>query len=87
MAFAGGLGLALELDQVHASSTVAAFAETPGRYLLEVDEASLELLGDHLQDTPWAVIGHFNETDRLSLEGCECSLDELREAWTSTIRW
>lgn len=67
MAFAGGLGVDLDLDAVPcdgvASVTARAFAEDPSRYLLEVAESDLETLASHLGDLPHAVIGTFSGSD------------------------
>jgi phosphoribosylformylglycinamidine synthase len=103
MAFAGGVGLELDLDAVPAADKpdVAAlcFAETPGRYLLEVASAELPAVERALRqaDVPFARIGTFAEHRRLVVRrsGDERSpsplldlpLDTLRQAWLKPLDW
>ena len=66
MAFAGGLGVEVQLDMVPVrgdgvSDVARAFAEDPCRYLLEVEESDLEALAASLDGLPHAVIGRFTE--------------------------
>ncbi len=87
MAFAGGLGLAVELESVHPDPLVAAFAETPGRYLLEVRDEDVSALEDALGAAVCRVIGRFDDRGRLACNGCDASVDELRDLWSGTINW
>ena len=64
MAFAGGLGLELDLDAVpvdgaSVSALARAFAEDPSRYLLEVEDADLPAVEALLADVPHGVVGSF----------------------------
>ena len=66
MAFAGGLGLELDLDAVpvaggFVSPVARAFSEDPSRYLLEVDEAELAAVERLLVGIPHGVVGTFVE--------------------------
>ncbi|HBZ96895.1 MAG TPA: phosphoribosylformylglycinamidine synthase subunit PurL, partial [Phycisphaerales bacterium] len=87
MAFAGGLGLAVELESVHPDPLVAAFAETPGRYLLEVRDEDVSALEDALGAAVCRVIGRFDDRGRFACNGCDASVDELRDLWSGTINW
>ena len=97
MAFAGRVGLDLaSLDSVLADPFAAAFAETPGRYLLEIDasDAGLQASTSSLAaaDIPHSVIGTFAEHSRLTLDGdhdltLDESLDELRDTWRRPLDW
>ena len=66
---------------------VAAFSETPGRYLLEVDEGDLPAIEQCLAGIPSCIIGRFNETGDLTCTDCARSIDALRTTWSNTIRW
>ncbi|MCH7544796.1 MAG: phosphoribosylformylglycinamidine synthase subunit PurL [Planctomycetes bacterium] len=93
MAFAGGLGLRLDLLQIPTTGEpadfAAHFAETPGRYLLEVSRKNLDRIDAILGDVPYAIIGEFNDSDRLTLESAEVDLelDTLKQAWRRTLDW
>lgn len=87
MAFAGGLGVAIELDRVGAElpPLAAAFAEAPSRYLLEVEARSQSAVEAALAEIPFAVIGRFESAPMLSLSSrggtCSIPIDQLRAAW------
>jgi phosphoribosylformylglycinamidine synthase len=76
MAFAGGIGLDLDLP-----ADATCFTETPARYLLEMKESDLAGIGD----VDWTIVGRFNGSDRLSNGIASWSLDELRSAWESGV--
>ena len=92
MAFAGGLGATIDLDGVgeRLSPIAAAFAESPSRYLLEVEPGKLEAIARILGDLPWREIGAFDDSGRFSLRqgGREASvsIDALRAAWDAGAR-
>jgi phosphoribosylformylglycinamidine synthase len=93
MAFAGNLGLALDLARVPrgagASATALAFAETPGRYLLEVRSADAEEVVKRLADLPHAIIGEFNDGRRFVVADAEVDLpvESLLQAWLAPLDW
>jgi phosphoribosylformylglycinamidine synthase len=90
MAFAGGLGLALDLAKLPCDGDVGflarAFAEDPSRYLLEVDESDLPALAKALGSVQHAVIGTFDGGDELVLDGAggakRAKVRALGEAWS-----
>jgi len=85
MAFAGGVGLRLDLHAMPVSGTVdpwqRAFAEDPSRYLLEVEPARLTMLQQVLGSVPHAVIGRFDTAPALVVGGTSLPLETLRKAW------
>ncbi|MDA0802904.1 MAG: AIR synthase-related protein [Planctomycetota bacterium] len=87
MAFAGGLGVRVELGRVpHAPGTsreACAFGESPSRYLLEVDPARAAELSERLAGLPHAVIGNFTQEEAMELDGAVVAMRELRAAWES----
>jgi phosphoribosylformylglycinamidine synthase len=93
MAFAGGLGLELDLVGLPVTealpATAGAFSETPSRYLLEVDRSDLPAVDRILGDIPYAIVGELNAEPVLALDAADLrvSLDELRQAWLGTLDW
>jgi len=99
MAFAGRVGLDLDLDKVPTteplSPVAACFAETPSRYLLEVAPDHLDAAEKTLRDAgiPFATLGTFADHDRLTIcntaEGqlLDEPLDKLRDAWLAPLDW
>jgi phosphoribosylformylglycinamidine synthase len=84
MAMAGGLGLDLEPLPVP-----RCFCEEPSRYLLEIEAGKLDAVRAHLEEVPFAVIGSFNDSGRLTMPGAglDVGVDELQAAWLSTLDW
>ncbi len=94
MAMAGELGLELNLERVPITSDhpidafTRAFAETPSRYLLEVEPANLSAVQQALGDLPHALIGTFTSERRLVVNGhFTASMDDLRRAFFGTLDW
>ena len=91
MAFAGGLGVELNLAATPTSGTCTVtqrcFSETPSRYLLEVAPEDLEVVTAQLSDVPWAVIGTFNDSSVLLAQdaGVEITIETLSEAWSKGV--
>ena len=88
MAFAGGIGLSLNINMIKGdigSTAVACFAETPSRYLLEVCPNSLDSLAELLGDTPHRVIGTFDDTTRVHGDGVDVALADLHCAWANGL--
>ncbi|MEE2680845.1 MAG: phosphoribosylformylglycinamidine synthase subunit PurL [Planctomycetota bacterium] len=91
MAFAGDLGVQLDLNQVPVEDDVdqveRAFSETPSRYLLEISPKKLSAVRKLLGDAPSAVIGKIKDSGKLELvnniDPCSCSLESLRIAWAT----
>ncbi|MHC4948500.1 MAG: phosphoribosylformylglycinamidine synthase subunit PurL [Planctomycetota bacterium] len=89
MAFAGGVGMVLDPAGVPVAGDVdlasRCFAETPGRYLLEIAPGDLERVEAILGDLPWAAVGTLNDSDRLTLAGTDLDerLDDLEQCWLS----
>jgi phosphoribosylformylglycinamidine synthase subunit PurSL len=90
MAFAGGLGLRLDLTLMHTRGELdvhqRCFAETPSRYLLEVERGDLDAIDRELKGIPYAIIGEFDRTGQLRLAAADVdfSIDELHAAWSTS---
>ena len=99
MAFAGRIGLDLDLTGLPADRQLdpitACFAETPGRYLLEVAPDQFDAVARALQEAnvPFGQVGAFADHDHLTVrtadEGqlLDKPLDELRETWRKPLDW
>ena len=87
MAFAGGVGLRVDLHAMPAAAGLdtwaLAFAEDPSRYLLEVEPSHLSEVQRRLASIPHAVIGRFEDTGSLTVSGERLDLDTLRADWHS----
>lgn len=92
MAFAGGLGVELNLLDTHVRDEVdpvaRAFSEHPSRYLLEIEPNSLDDVLAELSDTPCAVIGSVTNKDTFDLiadsDSCSIPIERLHAAWSGT---
>jgi phosphoribosylformylglycinamidine synthase len=90
MAFAGGLGLDLDLGAVpttnEADLVARAFAEHPSRYLLEIAPGDLDAVREILGELPHGVIATVQEHPTVTLhsgtEKISIELERLREAWS-----
>ena len=101
MAFAGRVGLGLDLTNLPAAPgteldlTAKCFAETPSRYLLEIEPGHLDAVIKSLREagTPFAQVGTFAPHQDLTLRTAThgqvltAPLDTLREAWLKPLDW
>lgn len=87
-ALGGGLGVDVDLTEVHADVTVALYSQSNGRMIVEIDPSDLELVRstiDHVID-----IGVVSEAPGLRVrhsgaELIDVSVDDLHEWWTSKV--
>ena len=97
MAIGGAIGATIDLGKVptlleggqgrHADLTIA-FAESPCRFVCEVDAESAGRMGEWLEGIPWGWIGEVVDAPRLTVTGCfdgdeSVALDALARAWRS----
>ena len=94
MAFAGGLGLRLDVaglsEQV--GEVAALFAESNSRFLCEVTADNAAAFEELLEGIPLTRLGEVVDDGQLSIdvEGRQLlarSLEELKEAWQQPLRW
>jgi len=87
MAFAGDVGLELDLSSVpgERDAFAAAFSETPSRYLLEVEPSRLDAVLAALSAAGivHARVGTTISDHMVRAGGCSWSLDDLAAAWRS----
>ncbi len=97
MAFAGGLGLQVELEQAPAAETVRRvdqllFSETPSRYLLEIDPQDFDMFACLCGAVPMTTIGQVDQSGRLVIRYCQSevvnqSIETLKEKWQAPLNW
>jgi phosphoribosylformylglycinamidine synthase len=89
MAFAGGLGIQICLDDVptkdYADQIACAFSETPSRYLLEIRASDRSRIQKMLAGVSFAVIGEVEASDAMVIRSGRdherILLETLRSAW------
>jgi phosphoribosylformylglycinamidine synthase len=95
MAFAGGVGTAVDLSAVPAKSGMREdfilFSESNSRFLIEVEPVKAAEIERLFSGLPFAWIGETNDTDRLVVKGLRGSLvderlTDLKEAWQKPLR-
>jgi phosphoribosylformylglycinamidine synthase II len=94
MAIAGDLGVRLDLgmlptDGGEISTPTKCFAETPSRYLLEIERQNLDRVDALLRGVPYAIIGEFHSSRRLTLMGAavDVPIEDVRSCWLGTLNW
>ncbi len=98
MAFAGGLGVAVHLEQVPLGEPIdrddfVLFSESNSRFLVEVAPEDREEFEKTMGDTRWAFVGEVTGSGVLEVYGQDGrrivneSLADLKEAWQSPLRW
>jgi phosphoribosylformylglycinamidine synthase len=96
-AFAGGLGMDIDLRLVPGSSDlrddVTLFSESPGRFVITVHPEDVAAFEASLQGLPWAAVGHVTETGRFRVVGrlggaiIEADINRLKAAWQQPLNW
>ncbi|MFC1908549.1 phosphoribosylformylglycinamidine synthase subunit PurL [Chloroflexota bacterium] len=97
MAFAGGLGAAVHLDNVPLGEPIdrddfILFSESNSRFLVEVAPENRGEFERIMNGVSFADIGRVTNSDVLEISGIKggkttISLDDLKEAWQKPLRW
>ena len=98
MAFAGGLGISVELDKAPKAENVSRndqilFSETPSRYILEVEPGKLTELKNVLKNINFAEIGQVTDTGKVVINGLDgtevvnIAASSLKESWQKPLKW
>jgi phosphoribosylformylglycinamidine synthase II len=97
MAFAGGLGLNMFLEQapvkVLTGETALLFSESPSRFLVEVRERDFVRFERATEGVPRGCVGQVTESGRLEMIGrgrgklLNVGIAELKEAWKKPLQW
>jgi phosphoribosylformylglycinamidine synthase subunit PurSL len=96
-AFAGGLGMALDLRLVPGAGDLrddfTLFSETASRFVVTVHAEHTAAFETALQGLPWAAIGTVTNTGVLQVIGrsgapiIEAGIDRLKAAWQKPLNW
>ena len=98
MAFAGGLGMQIDLGQVPAGTGVVRddqllFSESASRFVIEIEPGDLAKLAKICSKVRFSEIGKVTDTDRFVVRGTsnsmviDADIAELKEAWQKPLRW
>ena len=97
MAFAGGLGIDVDLKALAnasgiTSNAVLLFSESNTRFLIEVPSQNQQAFETCFNGLPCVEIGVVNESERLTVDGIngttiDAGLDELKTAWQGPLAW
>jgi len=83
------IGAAIDLARAHADPIVAAFAESPSRYVLEVssDAADHVTAGLARAGVPIVRVGVLDGSGRLRAVGLDAPVEDLARAWLGPLDW
>ena len=97
MAFAGGLGVELDIERLAADGTTdpaaLLFSESTTRFLLEVTAANVAKLTANFANLPFAYVGVVTNSgrvvaqDSLGVRLLDISCAELKSAWQKPLSW
>jgi phosphoribosylformylglycinamidine synthase len=98
MAFAGGLGVTLNLAALSETSDISSdavllFSESNTRFLVEVSEENAAAFAEALSELPCVEVGMVNDGEQCLVVGTsgqtviESSIEELRQVWKQPLAW
>jgi phosphoribosylformylglycinamidine synthase len=92
MAFAGGLGVEVSLENIPTDGEVPPaaklFGESAGRFLVEVEPDKADAFVAALGETALAEIGKITDAGRVVVgETIDLPIDEAKQAWQGTFDW
>ena len=92
MAFAGGLGVEIELPTNDLSNIATLFAESNTRFLVEVEAENADAFETELNGIPNTRIGTVCDHSTLIIDRdgealIDASIDELKSAWQKPLAW
>ena len=98
MAFAGGLGVTLNLAALAETSNINSdavllFSESNTRFLVEVSEQNAAAFAEKFNNLPCVEVGAVNDSEQYSVAGTsgqtviESSIEELRQVWKQPLAW
>lgn len=99
MAFAGGLGLALDLKKAPTDGSLdrdddVLFSESNSRFLVEVQKGEAAAFEELMKNVACARVGRVTDTARLVVKGLKRggnvideSIDALKAAWQAPLAW
>ncbi len=98
MAFSGGFGVTVRLDQVPLKGKMTRndfvlFSESHSRFVVEIEPGKQKLFEKALKGLPCACIGRVEETSEFLIYGLDkkvcvnAHIDDLKEAWQKPLCW
>jgi phosphoribosylformylglycinamidine synthase len=98
MAFAGGLGMTIDLNNVPLSEKIERddfilFSESNSRFLVEIASEDKQEFEKAMRGTAFAEIGKVTKDKKLEVKGrngkivLTATIEELKEAWQKPLRW
>jgi len=98
MAFAGGLGIEVDLRGLPRSADCSRvdaqlFSESPSRYVVEVEPSQYHAFAKLMLNVPFGQVGQVTDQGRLVIKAedgravIDCGIDELKQAWQRTFAW
>ena len=92
MAFAGGLGVQLDVAAISSNPIVALFSESNTRFLIEVAPGSVAALKTHFANVPLVELGGVTSGEKVTIAtGSQVLIDadfnELRAVWKKPLAW
>ncbi|MBS0190441.1 MAG: phosphoribosylformylglycinamidine synthase subunit PurS [Phycisphaerales bacterium] len=83
------IGASLDLSPVHADAAVAAFSESPSRYVLEVTPSAVAAVQSQCakHGVECAHIGTLDSSARLRARGLDIDVPTLARAWLTPLDW
>ncbi len=96
-AFAGGLGLEINVRKIKTEGTLSdietLFSESNSRFVVTVNPAHAQEFEEIIQDTVWSRVGKITDRGRFVCRGLDdrsvidLDIHELKEAWQKPLRW
>jgi phosphoribosylformylglycinamidine synthase len=98
MAFAGGLGMQLDLENAPCDRSLTAddvllFSESNSRFIVEIEPRQREAFEGCMSDVPISCIGTVIESPDFVVNGIDgrtivqTTIDRLKESWQGTFQW
>ncbi len=96
MAFAGGVGVELNVSAMategEVSDAARLFAESAGRFLVEVTPDNYDALLRVIKDCPFSELGRVTDTGRVVIEAAggkliDVAIADAKAAWQGTFAW
>ncbi|MCH7761851.1 phosphoribosylformylglycinamidine synthase subunit PurL, partial [candidate division TA06 bacterium] len=98
MAFAGGLGMEIDLRKVPLGEKITRndtilFSESNSRFIVEVPKGNQKKFEETLKDVPFGLVGLVTSEPKLEVKGLKgnpvvsANIWDLKETWQKPLRW
>ncbi len=91
-AFAGGLGMNVDISAMNLSAAAALFSESQGRFVVTIAPEHQAAFERALDDSPFARIGTVTESPRFQVSApngaaIDADIVDLKRAWQAPLQW